>query len=179
MHNRTIAIRTTGALAAFFLLTACTPAESPEIAPTATATLGNGLYSINMGANQELLCSLFDDPSHPSERDVVARCAANFPVTWKLIDDNHEQAAHLEISQNGAGELSITAHKDPLMTVMIVPTPITESTVVNRLYIEPSTNEVRFFSTNSASPEIAESPVLITPDSYEVLLESTAKVGHI
>lgn len=159
MRNQTIA-----AVAALVMLTATTPA----LAAT-PATAGNGLYSIDMGDEQKLTCVLFDEPS--TEAHVVASCAATFPVTWKLLDGAHEQAAKLEITQAQDGELSVTASKEPLITTMIVPTSITKPTTVNRLVVVPGEHEVRFFATD---PDVL--PVLITPDSYEVLTDSAAKV---
>lgn len=155
MRNRTLA-----ALAALVLLAVGSPAAAAQ---------GSGLYSIDMGEQQQLTCVLFDEPS--ASTHIVATCAAIFPVTWKLKDGAHEQAAKLEISQSTTGELSVHASKKPLITTMIMPTKITEITKINRLYVVPGENEVRFFSTNRDA-----NPVLITPDSYEVLKDSTAKV---
>ncbi|BAU94505.1 hypothetical protein N24_0243 [Corynebacterium suranareeae] len=150
------------ALSALVLLTTCTPAAASPAEP--------GLYSIDLGEQQKLTCMLFDEPS--TEALIVASCAAGFPVTWKLLDGAHEQAAKLDISRTETGELSVDASKEPLITTMVVPTEITEPTVINGLYVVPGDNEVRFFATD---PKV--NPVLITPDSYEVVEDSAAKVG--
>ncbi|ALC04652.1 putative secreted protein [Corynebacterium deserti GIMN1.010] len=136
-----------------------------------------GLYSLHMGEGQTLTCMFTAaDSATESDEDVVARCAANFPTTWKLIDGAHEQAAHLIITQDDEGTLDITASKEPLITIAIAPMEVTDSAVINGIHITLTDNEALF-----ATSADDNHPVLITPDSYEVLDISAdiagAKVG--
>ncbi|AGG65614.1 hypothetical protein [Corynebacterium callunae] len=165
--------------AAIFLLSAaaCTPADRPSTlarqnTPIYTQQIthyGPGLYSLKLSEKQALTCA-FSEPTAASP--TRAECAATFPVTWKLIDETHAQAAKLIISQDTSGLLQVNASQKPLITVRMVPTEITGTAEIAGMRVLLKENEARFSIDSDKEHE-----VLITPDSYEAIQAADSQNG--
>lgn len=138
-------------------------------------THGPGLYKLDLGsgtgpaeaaeaAEQFLLCMFYEGPG-----DVVI-CKANIPVRWKELDGQHKQANRVVIHQEvETNTLEVRADSEDMATIRIVPTDITEEAVISGLHVRVEDSEAHF----SLDPEEAVGSVLITPDSYEVITESS------
>lgn len=144
--------------------------EQPAEKPTDTTHHGPGLYRLDLGTGptedqqQFLTCMLHDD----APGDVVS-CEADFPVRWKELDGQHRQARTVIISQDEDGDLDVRAEVEPMRTIRIVPTDITGEAVIAGLHVQLTDDEARF----STDPDEVVGSVLITPDSFEVITETT------
>lgn len=184
--------RRTGALLALgaLLLGGCTATTPPGPAPAPTTTFertastpqpttapdrpapttpveqvhGPGLYRLHMATDRSLTCLVEEGPGE------MIFCAADFPVTWKILYGDHAQAAQLIISSDEHGQLGVDASTRALITPAIAPVEIRDSALLAGVRVDLSEDEVLF---STAVPD--SSAVLITPDSYEVL---TVKVGQ-
>lgn len=140
---------------------------------------GPGLYRLDLGVaegsdtgpgpiqaeqQQFLTCMAHED----TPGDVIS-CQADFPVRWKEADGQHRQARTVIISTDEDGDLDVRAEVEAMPTPKIMPTDITDEAVIVGLHVHLTDNEARF----STDPEELPGSVLITPDSFEVLTETT------
>lgn len=152
-----------------------TPAPGPVITTMAGQVHGPGLYRLLMGEDRALTCLVAEGPGE------MVFCAAEFPVTWKILHGDHAQAAQVIITQDERGELSVDASRRELITPAIAPVEIRDATVIAGILVELEDNEALF---TTAVPDGSggwmrdpdTGPVLITPDSYEVLAPHTPAV---
>lgn len=135
-------------------------------------THGPGLYKLDLGTGtgpaegeeQFLLCMFHEAPG-----DVVI-CKATIPVRWKELDGQHKQANRVVIHQEvDTHTLEVRADSEDMAAIRIMPTDITEEAVISGLHVRVEDSEAHF----SLDPEEAVGSVLITPDSYEVITESS------
>ncbi len=133
---------------------------------------GPGLYKLDLGTGtgpeedkeQFLLCMFYEAPGD------VAICKASIPVRWKELDGQHQQANRVLINQDeDTGDLDVHADSEDMATTRIIPTDITEEAVIVGIHIRVEDNEAYF----STEPDQLIGSVLITPDSYEVLTETS------
>ena len=67
------------------------------------------------------------------------------------------------------GDLDVRAEVEAMRTPKIMPTEITDEAVIAGLHVHLTDNEARF----STNPDELPGSVLITPDSFEVVTETT------
>lgn len=141
---------------------------------------GPGLYRLDLGVaegsdigpgpgpaqteQQFLTCMAHED----TPGDVIS-CQADFPVRWKETDGQHRQARTVIISMDENGDLDVRAEVEAMRTPKIMPTEITDEAVIAGLHVHLTDNEARF----STNPDELPGSVLITPDSFEVVTETT------